>query len=288
MPITAAAVLDRIDRMCPKDGGIASARGNSADPMTTAQILVLANDIPQVRERLGDRTDAAISFLEAQQQHDGRWLREGDDWHTSITAWATLALSLYATSSRRSVEAGTSWLTERQTVGGGFSQSDAEPEPNTYSTSYAVAALHNVGGAAQRVNDGLNWLVSHQDPAGGFGDSYSVQSGSDPSLTAYVAHALSHLSDEAATSCIDQCASFIASSARPSGAWEAWYEDTDSVEGTAASLRVLLQSPEKHENQIKAGFEYLHSTVDIDAMENWIVVSLAYLLPGDTDGQLGR
>ncbi|MEV7202306.1 prenyltransferase/squalene oxidase repeat-containing protein [Streptomyces griseoluteus] len=286
MLITAEALLDRIDRMCPQDGAVASARGNPPDPMSTAQILVLAQDLPPVRELLEDRIDAAISFLQEQQQQDGRWVREGDDWHTSISAWAVLGLSLFEASSAQSIAAGAAWLTERQIPDGGFSQSDVVREPNTYSTSCAVAALSMTDDAAGPVSDGLGWLARCQDSAGGFGDSYSVTSGSDPSLTAYVAHALSRLPSDTTTPLIDRCAAFIAASQRPSGAWQAWYEDTDSTEGTAASLRVLLRSPDKYAHQIQSGFEFLHKTVDLDTLENWIVVSLAYPFLGDTVGKL--
>lgn len=286
MPISKNDVLRRIDRMCVPDGGVAANEGDLADPMTTAQILVLASDFPEIRELMGGRFNTAVAYLWDQQQQDGRWLREGDDWHTSITAWSVLALSSSADASRGSLEAGVAWLSERRTADGGFSQSDAEPEPNTYSTSYATAALHAAHGPQHLIDGGVTWLRRRQDLEGGFGDSYSIQNGSDPSLTAYVAHALSRLPDTSTGDCIERCALFIAASQRPSGAWEAWYEGTDSMEGTAASLRVLLQTPEKHAKQITSGFEFLSNAADIDSLENWIVVSLAYLALGDNVGRM--
>lgn len=285
VPLTSDAILDRLDRMCSDKGTVSAAAGKPSDPMTTAQVLVLAHDIPCVGGLLADRRAAAALYLRDQQQPDGRWLRDEDDWHTSITAWAVLALSTFSNAEQDAISRGVAWLNARQTPDGGFSQSDVVDRPNTYSTSNATAALFAVTDYSQQVADGIEWVRRNQDEQGGFKDDCAVHADSDPSLTAYVAHALSRLPHSLTGSVVEGCALFIAATQRPSGAWSAWYEDADSVEGTAAALRVLMAAQEDYGKQIEAGFMFLNRTVDIDNLENWIIISLAYILLGEsTDG----
>ena len=288
MGITREEVLRRLDLMCSAGGGVAAAKGKRADPMSTAQVAVLASDVSAVHELLRDRLPAVAAFLESEQQPDGRWQREGDDWHTSITGWVLLGLAATRTRSDLAVERGAAWLSARQTQDGGFAQSDTEEMPNTYSTSYATTGLAAVGGAARQVSRGIGWLHGAQDREGGFGDDYSVVTGSDPSLTAYVAHALNRLDDAAARVVVERCAGFIAATQRPSGAWPAWYEDADSIEGTAACMRVLLAYPGLYSTQITAGAAFLRRSVNITELENWIIVSLAYLYLKDPPHGLGK
>ncbi|MGW4413078.1 prenyltransferase/squalene oxidase repeat-containing protein [Nonomuraea sp. NPDC004702] len=186
------------------------------------------------------RLEAAKLYILNQQNSDGGWTREEDDWHTFVTAWSLLGLASCSLVPDTAMDAGIRWLSARRTPDGGFAQSSDIREPNTYSTSYAVAALYAATDKLQEAAAGLRWLSSHQDVGGGYRDNYSVASGSDPSLTAYVAHALSRLPAEASDAIVSRCAQFIAGVQRPSGAWAAWYEDLDSIEGTAAALRVLM------------------------------------------------
>jgi len=283
MKLNAESILSRIDGMCSPHGAVSGADGAAPDPMTTAQLIVLAQDIPKVKEILGERIHSASDYVRSLQNADGGWTREGDDWHTSVTAWSLLGLTAAPSFSPGdpAIKAAVNRLSKSRTPDGGFSQSDEISEPNTYSSSYSIAAIYSATSDLGQVTDGLTWLKEHQDSAGGFQDDYSVITGSDPSLTAYVAHALARLPVQATAPIIADCARFIASDQRPSGAWSAWYEDADSAEGTAAALRVLLSDKNDHSHQIKTGLAYLYDTIDLDALDNWIVISLAYLMLGE-------
>lgn len=275
---TASNVLRRIDQMCAPDGSVPIAPGKRPDAMSTSQVAVLAHDMPAVGSLLQGRRPAIAAFLGSLQQADGHWERQYDDWHVSITAWAVLGLKSYRADSAAVVRQGADWIIRNQGPDGGFPQSELVKTPNTYSTSYATAALYSAVGGSVPVERGLSWLRQLQGRDGGFADDYTVRTGPDPSLTAYVAHALSRLPRAMTADIISRCGAFIAGSQRPSGAWSAWYEDADTIEGTAAALRVLLDEPERYRRQIHAGLAYLDKATKLDELENWVVVSLAYVL----------
>jgi hypothetical protein len=285
--LTASNVLRRVDRMCAPDGTVAISPGNRPDAMSTSQVAVLAHDLSTVGSLLQSRRLSMGRFVASLQQPDGHWEREYDDWHMSITAWAVLALKSYALDSGPAAQRGAAWITRNQGPDGGFPQSDLVKTPNTYSTSYATAALYSATGDTAPVGRGLAWLRRAQDKDGGYADDYTVRTGPDPSLTAYVAHALSRLPRSMVAAIIGKCADFIAGSQRPSGAWSAWYEDADSIEGTAAALRVLLDEPGRYGSQIRAGLDYLIMATNLDELENWIVVSLAYVVLGTVPDDVG-
>ncbi|MFD1044517.1 prenyltransferase/squalene oxidase repeat-containing protein [Kibdelosporangium lantanae] len=126
----------------------------------------------------------------------------------------------------------------------------------------------------------MNWLAGAQAADGGFGDDYTVVEGTDPSLTAYVVHGVRSLQATETQSVISGCERYIATSQRSSGAWSAWFEAVDSIEGTAAALRVLMASKDDHSSAIKKGLEYLDNTSDLQDLENWIIVTLTYVAVG--------
>jgi prenyltransferase beta subunit len=276
-------ILRHINNFSSSDGAISSSVSKAADPMTTSQVAILAHDISSVRVRLENKYAAAARFLESQQRPDGHWDRDGDDWHMSITAWAVLALAAYGTNYRASLQEGVNWIAARQAADGSFPQSDITNVANTYSTSYAAAALFAAQGNSHCLELAVKWLQKMQSRNGGFADSYTLQFGPEPSLTAYVAHALSRIPIMMAEDIIARCSDFIAGRQRPSGAWPAWYEETDSIEGTAAALRVLLRQPTRYRKQIDGGLAYLHYAANINDLDNWVVISLAYVVLGLLD-----
>ena len=281
-------ILDRIDLMVSNDGLASASRDQSGDPLTTAQVIVLSIEVPEVKQLLGSRFKKAVRYLCDSQLADGHWIRPGDDWHTSITGWCMFAIAQAQIEAAKTIERGKAWLAARQSAEGGFDQSEVVLMPNSYSTCYACAGLYFAGGNTKVVQQGVNWLARQQSATGGFSDSYAVQSTAEPSLTAYVAHALGPIGWSTTEDIISKCRSFISTMQRPTGAWSAWYEDTDSVEGTAACLRVLAMDAEKFGPQIRAGVSYLKEVLERDDVENWIVLSLAYLIPGVLrDGFLG-
>jgi squalene cyclase len=271
-------VLASIDRFCPANGGMPAALGGPADAMAASQLSVLAHDLASVRVMLGRRLGCLLNYVTSCQQEDGHWERDSDDWHTSITAWAVLALSVWRGPGSPEVQRGANWILARQRRDGGFIQSDATPEPNTYATSHASAALHHAGVGPEPVDRALQWLqtVQHQD--GSFTDRYSVAVGGDPSLTAYVAHAVSRLPLSRAHTIKLGCETFLAKSQRSSGAWSAWFENTDSLEGTAAALRVLMREPSSYQREIQNGLAYLKSSACVEDLDPWVVISLAHVI----------
>ncbi|MEU7923211.1 prenyltransferase/squalene oxidase repeat-containing protein [Micromonospora zamorensis] len=279
MIVTMECILDRLDKMVPRDGGVRPSEDAPPDALTTSQVLVLATEVDAVAELLGDRLEAAVDYLCQDQQADGRWLREKDDWHTSITAWNLLALQRLQVGPKweRAVRKGSAWLRARQTADGGFSQSDVVLRPNTYSTSYSTAASFACDPSDDAVRRGLNWLANAQSSDGGFSDDCTVEEGTDPSLTAYVAHAISSLPSEETALVREGCERYIARTQRPSGAWPAWYENVDSVEGTAAALRVLLASDNDPGPAAQAALAFLDEAVERSAPEHWIIITLAYV-----------
>jgi hypothetical protein len=274
------SILNRISSMVSNDGLASANQGKSGDPLTTAQVIALSIEVPEVQYLLGTRFKKAVRYLCDSQLADGHWERPGDDWHTSITGWCMFAIARAQIDTAETIERGNAWLVARQSTEGGFAQSEAVLMPNSYSTCYACAGLYFAGGNTRTVERGVNWLARQQSAAGGFNDSYAVQSTDEPSLTAYVAHALGAIGWSATEDIISKCRSFISTVQRPTGAWSAWYEDTDSIEGTAACLRVLATDAEKFRPQIMAGVSYLKDALEKNNVEDWIVLSLAYLIPG--------
>lgn len=245
--------------------------------MTTAQVLVLAHDVPAAWRLLRDRLPAAAGYLRSAQQADGHWERDGDDWHTSVTAWALLGLSSHSLPRRDPPQGRAAcWLAGRQQADGGFGQSAAVTVPNTYATSYAAAALR-AAGEHEAAALGVMWLARAQDGNGALGRGPADPRGPDPSLTAYAAHALSRIPRAEAALARRRCAWYISRTQRPSGAWPAWHEQGDSAEGTAAALRVLLHWPERYRDQVNAGTAFLARSVSLDEPEDWVMVSLAYV-----------
>lgn len=282
MLLTMNSILARLDEMVPDDGAVSATKGASPDPLTTAQVLVLASEIPAVADLLRDRTAEGAAYLAQAQQGDGRWMRDNDDWHTSITAWSVLALRRTPSGVRYrdAVDAGSAWLRARQTEDGGFSQSNVVRRANTYSSSYSTAALFADAGLDDSVHRGLGWLAAMQATDGGFADDCTVVEGTDPSLTAYVLHAISPLPFGATAQIIEPAERYIAAVQRPSGAWSAWYEAVDSIEGTAAALRILQRSKRDHGAATRKGLAFLDSAVDLADPENWIFITLAYVAAG--------
>lgn len=278
LPKLTDRILARLDDMTSQDGSVRAAFDKPGDALTTAQMVVLSSSVGLVKELLGKRVDRARDFLLDHQESDGHWRRSGDDWHTSITGWCLLALSHGSKVDRLRIKKAASWLIERQTPLGGFSQSATFDEEHTYSTSYACAGLHHTHDFEQAVSKGVSWLCDRQSLAGGFVDSCAVQRGPEASLTSYVAHALGPLNRSDSQTLLDGCRRFVCASQRPSGAWSVWYDDADSIEGTAACLRILQERPGAFEPQIKLGIQFLLRALADDDYEWWVAISLGHIL----------
>jgi squalene cyclase len=265
--VTDAAVLSKISDLSVDDS------------LTASQVLVLARNSQRVRGAIGPRLSSLTQMLIRTQEQDGHWERKGDDWHTSITAWALLALHGHTMTRLRAQQKGIDWIAGRQRLDGGFRQSDQISAANAYCTAYATAALYESCGVTGAVVRGAKWLARAQGQEGGFLETYSKEYVPDCSVTAYVIHALSRLPSAVYGDVVSRGLNFIATQQDPCGSWPVWYGEESSVEGTAAALRALMRSPSQYRKEILRGMDFLHATVvDCGKLEGWVLVSLAYVV----------
>jgi squalene cyclase len=279
MELTVQAILDRLDRMSSYDGRVRAVIGKPGDPMATGEMINLALDVHQVGQLLGRRLRAAAAYLQRSQEPDGHWWRPDDDWHTSITAWSALALARSGFRASESCRCGIAWLGARQRADGGMAQSETERAANSYATAFAAAALFAVDGFGETLSRALEWLSSHQSIGGGFGDTCEGSDQPEASLTAYVAHALSYMRMGQAPTIIKGCQRFLATSQRSNGAWSSWFEDRDSIEGTAACVRVLAWDCAAFGHHVEAGLRYLSNALPYTDVDDWMVITLGQLIP---------
>jgi prenyltransferase beta subunit len=270
-------VLDTVDAMASTEGGARNNSGASVDPLTTSQLLVLSEREPTVKAVLGDRYARSLDYLIHEQLPEGHWARPDDTWHSSISAWALAALAPARPTASESLDAGLRWLALRELPDGGVSQSETLEEPNTYSTGCTIRALKALDVPQQRVRRHVDWLMTRQASNGGFTDNCVVQKAPEPSISAYVWHALEDCPVHGADIIKRGIEEFVASTQRPSGAWTTWFENEDTLEGTAACLRVLGGAARSYPEPLRKGLAYVRS-VRLEIQEWWAVLSLGYLL----------
>jgi prenyltransferase beta subunit len=270
-------IISQLELAQTKEGSIRAYQNAQGDPLTTAETIYLLNKW-KIKCRIN--LIKALQWLCNAQDPSGKWTTgTPESWETSYTAWAILALNESGLCHTKNIARAVSWLISKQNLEGGFAQSDLIFIPNTYSTAYASLALLNLNNPKynQNIYKALKWLESAQNGDGGFGLHRGEDS--EASLTAYVCHFLASFKDAQSKNIYNKAASWLVSHQRSSGAWTAWFENTDSIEGTAFTLFVLCLGNVHNQylDSFLKGITFLNKQLGSKNIDNWICISLLHL-----------
>jgi prenyltransferase beta subunit len=275
MEFTKKNIINSLHSIVNKDGGISGMQGNDSDPLTTAQFIVLCHKISDLKAEFKSTIDRAYNYLLASQSEDGHWERQNDTWHTSITSWSLRALLCDDSFiNDKGYINGLNWLLNRQDKSGGFYEAENIETMNTYSTSTACYVLNTIHHKLE-LDRALSWLSSVQQNDGGFKDYCAIQKESEPSLSSYVVHGIENTNSPIADEIRKFVIEYLKGSQRISGAWSAWYEDIDSIEGTVASLKALKYN--QNSQSFMKGLNFLKKELPIKSIDNWELISLSEL-----------
>jgi hypothetical protein len=275
MEFTKKNLINSLHSIINNDGGISGIEENGSDPLTTAQFIVLCHKISDLKVEFKSALLKAYNYLLTSQSKDGHWERQNDTWHTSITSWSLRALLCDDSFiNGKSFINGLNWLLNRQDESGGFYEAEKIKTMNTYSTSTACYVLNSMH-RNHELEHALRWLTSVQQNDGGFKDYCAIQKESDPSLSSYVVHGIEKINSPMANKIRKLVAEYLKGSQRISGAWSAWYEDIDSIEGTVASLKALQNN--QNDQSFMKGLNFLKKELPIKNIDNWELISLSEL-----------